>query len=1389
MGDPATPSEVFNDLAYEFAERLRRGEHPSITEYVQHNPDLADDIRDLFPTLVMMERVGGTRQENRRTEGASPSTATPPDRLGEFRILREIGRGGMGVVYEAEQESLGRRVALKVLSLNRHMEAVHLVRFQRESRAAARLHHTNIVPVFGVGTHEGIHYYAMQYIEGRSLDTVLAELTRQRDDGSSNLTTGDVADGDLPPRLATGLRTGQYRAPLTGASTSVEAPTEQVQVSNSSSSLSGYGGQERHYFRAVARMGLQAAEALAHAHTHGVLHRDIKPANLLLDLEGTLWVTDFGLAREEGTEELTAAGDVVGTLRYMAPERFRGKADARSDVYSLGLTLYELLTLRPAFSALDRMLLMNAILQVEPSRPRALDARIPRDLETIVLKAMAKRPSDRFAGAAEMARELDRFLAGRPIHSRRASAPERLWRWSRKNPALAVLTLLAALLTTVLAVGSTVAALTFRTQRDEKRREEQNTRIELARSLLLQSRALRHAREPGVRDAAVETLSRAAQIAQDDATPPTLLKELRDEAIAALAEGGMRPIQTWSGLDVYEHLDSFAFDVDRQVHLGKDGEIHIRRLSDQSELSVVRPKNAGQRFWPFLNPGGRFLLVSAPAGRIELWDLERSEIPSAWPVDVRCAKFRSDGLQVAVLRPDGEVDLFNLPDMTVAGRCRIPSTFPTRLNFMALSLSADGKRVAVLNQDAGKAWVHDVQTDRTLFEPKLPALRVHSTVALSPEGRLLAVSSDRSIWVYEVGTAEQLSMLQGHQASGINVLFLGTNGLLASWAWDGTVRCWDPLRGRQLMVLPGNFWGWTKSNRDPVAGFPNSLTRYRIGSGDGYRYIDCRALADPPTDQHFGPARVSFSPDSRFVALPMRPDGVLIVRASDGSQVARLPIGVCDEAVFLPDGSLVTYNFLGLCHWRFRPGENGEGTIGPPMLLAPFLGNSGNIPTGLDSDSKGRFLALSAKGYQATLLLDPGRPWSSTWLGPHNDVGYLDVSRDGRWVATSGVESTRKETTVRIWDVNRNRLVHEFPVVNSRADFSPDGRLIAMTGASHIRFYRTSDWTLATEIPHGGNTGFKMVEFHPSGKLVAINEATRSVVRLADVDTGEILATLEGPDDVSPYSTSFSPDGRLLAVSYSNQKVALWDLARIRQRLVGLNLARGFPDLFESHDDDDELESTPGPVTVMGVDDKGLLRLSGFEALLEASYAFRGMLRSKMTDPDQLYRRARIWAKIGLWPLAAADYKASLRERPDWGLPANELAWCLALRPGRGDPAEAVRWARWALAIMSNKQNVRNTLALSLYRVGEYQESVKLSELNIKERGPDVFDLLVLAMCQHRLGRIELARATLARAEQWRAQARITDAGESYEIDGLFAEARNLFGTNLPNLPSNPFAR
>ena len=339
---------------------LQAGRAPDRRLLVQAHPTLATELEACLAGIEFIHQATG------------PATDLPAT-LGEFRIIRELGRGGMGVVYEAEQTPLRRVVALKVLRFGVVADPEAMRRFQREAETVARLHHTNIVPIFAVGCERGVHYYAMQYIAGRSLTDVLAE----------------------------SQRSGK---PL---------PCDEV-----------------------AAWGLQAAEALADAHQRGVIHRDIKPSNLLLDGDGVVWLTDFGLAKRMDEATLTVDGALMGTPRYMSPEQaasLRQPVDRRTDIYSLGATLYELATARPLFGPAEPQLMIAQILTEEPARPRQLRAGLPRDLETVILTCLAKEPLKRYQSAQALASDLRAVIEGRPIQARRTPVVERIVRYVRQR--------------------------------------------------------------------------------------------------------------------------------------------------------------------------------------------------------------------------------------------------------------------------------------------------------------------------------------------------------------------------------------------------------------------------------------------------------------------------------------------------------------------------------------------------------------------------------------------------------------------------------------------------------------------------------------------------------------------------------------------------------------------------------------------------------------------------------------------------------------------------------------------------------------------------------------------------------------------------------------------
>jgi serine/threonine protein kinase len=423
---PEAERDRIDLLAEEFAACCRRGEQPSVSEFAARHPDYAEQIRATLPAVALMEQL---KRHRRGPEIGDPDgdpdfevsvdnlTGAPLKRLGDLRIVREIGRGGMGIVYEAVQETLDRRVALKLLPRHSFLDLRTVQRFRREAQAVAQLHHPHIVPVFGVGEQEGLHYYVMQLIAGRGLHEVIRALRRGE------------------PLAKVLERPGSSRA--AALESELKSPATAGEAAEIVRRL------DDGYWRFVARAALDVAEALEYAHGEGVLHRDIKPANLLRDERGKVWVTDFGLAKLAQQGDLTATGDIIGTLKYMAPEGLQGESDARSDIYGLGMTMYELLTLEPPFDDSNPSRLIRRVGEDQPIRPRKHNPSIPRDLETIVLKATAREPGDRYPTARALADDIGRFLDDRPVQARRATLAEKFGRWCRRNKPLAALAAIA----------------------------------------------------------------------------------------------------------------------------------------------------------------------------------------------------------------------------------------------------------------------------------------------------------------------------------------------------------------------------------------------------------------------------------------------------------------------------------------------------------------------------------------------------------------------------------------------------------------------------------------------------------------------------------------------------------------------------------------------------------------------------------------------------------------------------------------------------------------------------------------------------------------------------------------------------------------------------------
>jgi serine/threonine protein kinase len=389
-------------LASDFVAALRRGEEPGIEAIAAAHPELSAEIHDLFPLLQAMEGWKAYREVT-SYEHRSLDTL-PGGQFGDFRIIREIGRGGMGVVFEAEELISSRRVAIKVLPFLKSDARRAL--FQREASTAARLWHPHVVPVYNFGEHKGLCYYSMRLVRGVALNWVIDRLSsHQGAVAASDVSQGFEGIAEEPDGHAGDQPHGRFppgRLPIVAWRIA------------------------RNSWFEIARIGVQVADALQYAHANGIVHGDIKPGNLLLDAAADAWVTDFGLSRNESEPLEQASSGLVGTLRYLAPEQFSGHIDARTDVYALGVTLFELSTRTPAFGAADRSMLVDPERRPELPSARQVNPKIPRDLEAIVFKATAKDPAARYESAASLRDDLLRFLAARPVRARGAAGWFRL---------------------------------------------------------------------------------------------------------------------------------------------------------------------------------------------------------------------------------------------------------------------------------------------------------------------------------------------------------------------------------------------------------------------------------------------------------------------------------------------------------------------------------------------------------------------------------------------------------------------------------------------------------------------------------------------------------------------------------------------------------------------------------------------------------------------------------------------------------------------------------------------------------------------------------------------------------------------------------------------------
>jgi WD40 repeat protein len=1012
----------------------------------------------------------------------SSQAASPLPLLKGYDILEEIGRGGMGIVYKAWQRHLNRPVAIKMVLLEASAKPEILVRFRQEAELAARLVHPNIVQVHEISHQGQTSFLVMELLEGGSL----SHKSNRR------------------PQRA------------------LEA----------------------------ARLVEVLARAIEDAHRKGVLHRDLKPSNILLTADGVPKIADFGLATCIGFETgLTTTGSLLGTPEYMAPEQANQRQrqiGPATDVYGLGAILYELLTGRPPITGTDIMDVLVRLREEEVISPRRLQPTVPRDLETVCLKCLQKDPHQRYPSAEALADDLHRFLNGQPTLARPVSMPERAWRWAKRNRTLAVTLSAIAVLLIVLALGSTIAAMLFRGERDRAvdaegraetaRRETQDLLARRLQSVAGEVRAMRLRGERGAYFRGMPKLRATLAQARELGAPEEVIRAIRDEMGNLLTVGDIEITQEWDGYPPGTEGIEFARNLDRYATWRIDGLVAVHETGTGKEISRLPfPTRLGIGPVSF-SPDGRLLLFTGLDKKVHCWSVDTPRAVLRW----------SHEGHIAVPSPDGKVILYSHDKTTFV----VEAQSGKEIRRLSQGVLPWGQpihpdRPWVIQDDRKKLIAVDYRTGK-----EIGSVPDYGQVCWHPFAPVVAVGSN--VWDHRISLWDMTSgrlvvpPLLGHSNMGVEPVFDPTGKYLLSKEWSDITRVWDASTGRLVFQTPLRFPGRIHFSPDgeTVAAVVEGqkLGFFRVYPGDGLRIV---------TPANPGPAgfsdRLAIEPSGRVIAVSFWKPGwqTLLLDAENGRELAVLPGTRSLVASSRGNGSLLIAEEAGAECWPVRF-KRGVYRIGPPerLVLPRYNGDR----CGASAD--GRIIAIPDYD-RGVFVLDRMRGGRVQPMEAQNDVRFVDVSPDGRWVAAS----SHMVGDVSVSDARTGKRVQQLISDGGRAVFSPGGRwlgVVAAHGGSTL--FRAGTWELVRPLGDGACT------FTPDDQLAAVGGGFGEI-RLVATETGQEVSRLETTDQTKLWPLAFSPDGgRLYALGEQTRNLYIWDLRLMRARLKAMDADWDWPE-------------------------------------------------------------------------------------------------------------------------------------------------------------------------------------------------------------------------------------